>query len=249
MKIKELVQKNNQIIFHGEVMDIYIPVANFDRKLSFYNGQYINTLGVFAFDIKTESMAQKGKFGKFHTLKFPNMINFEYSETFKYTGTLDNGKISKNEYHVFRLRDGDVFINNTVQERSSDAVINFITSLHAGQIPETIPYPELINLYLSTIDINKVNLKNPSVVFELVLSELCRDKKNLKLPFRHTIKNKKTYNEYGYKSINLTQLPSLNSTFAALSFQDFDNSVISGVNQTLNNEDEKESPIEKIVKY
>ena len=220
MKIKTLVQEDNSIIFQSKTfcLDIYIPKKNFDRSLSEYNGAYIKTLGIFAFDIKQISSAEKGKFGIFHTLKFPNIIQFTYSDHFKYEGTLNNGLISSREYEVFRLTDGDIFMDRVVIEQSATAVINFVNSLHDGQIPETIPYPELINLYLNALDLNHVSLKNPSVVFELILSELCRDKNDLHRPFREAIARQANYNQFAYQSINLREIPSLSNTFAALSF-------------------------------
>jgi len=251
MKIKTLVQEDNSIIFQSKTfcLDIYIPKKNFDRSLSEYNGAYIKTLGIFAFDIKQISSAEKGKFGIFHTLKFPNIIQFTYSDHFKYEGTLNNGLISSREYEVFRLTDGDIFMDRVVIEQSATAVINFVNSLHDGQIPETIPYPELINLYLNALDLNHVSLKNPAVVFELILSELCRDKNDLHRPFREAIARQANYNQFAYQSINLREIPSLSNTFAALSFEDFDNAAIASINNNNSNMKEKESPIEKIIKY
>lgn len=249
MKIRQLIKQDNTIKFNGEVLDIYIPTKNFDRKLSVYDGEYIDTLGVFMFDIKTQKQADANEFGQFHTLKFPNDINFTYSSERKYKGTLYNGRVSMNEYNVFRLNKGDTFIANTVIEQSSNAVIKFVSALHSGQIPESIPYKELINLYLSVLSSNHIDLKNPSVVFELIISELCRNKTNLAEPFRISIANKDTYNEYGYKSINLKSLPALNSTFTALTFEDIDNAIVSSINRTNDGGKEKESPLEQIVKY
>lgn len=249
MNIKSLEKKDDQIIFTGEVLDIYLPTANFDRKNSSYNGQYIRTIGVFAFEIKSKKVAKEGGHGTFHTFKFPNQIEFEYSESYKYTGTLDDGKISKDTYNVFRLTNGDIFIRSLTQPQSSNDAMKFIEALHGGQIPESIPYDNLLDLYLSTINFNKINLKSSAVVLELILSELCRDEKDLTKSFRLAIANKTTYNPFAYQSINLTQIPSLNNTFSALAFQDFDNSIINGINRNLNGEEDKESPIEKIIKY
>jgi len=249
LKLKTLVRDKDQVLFDGQVLDIYLPKKNFDRGISSYNGKFINTIGVFIFDIKTDTIAKKKGFGSFYTIKYPNPMQFSYSDQFTYKGTLDNGKVGSNEYNVFRLTKGDIFMNTTTVEQSSDAVIKFVNALHAGQIPESIPYRELIKLYLNAIDINHVNLKNPSVVFEMIISEICRDKSDLKKSFRESIRGKKDYNEFGYKSIDLKQLPSLNSTFAALSFQDFDRAVISGINMNNEGKKEKVSPIEKIIKY
>jgi hypothetical protein len=83
----------------------------------------------------------------------------------------------------------------------------------------------------------------------LILSELCRDKNDLHRPFREAIARQANYNQFAYQSINLREIPSLSNTFAALSFEDFDNAAIASINNNNSNMKEKESPIEKIIKY
>ena len=75
---------------------------------------------------------------------------------------------------------------------------------------------------------------------------MSRDRKNLSQPFRMTYNGK---NEYAYKMIRITKLPELNSTFMGLIGEDISGQIISGVVKNRTHAPEKESPIEKIIKY
>ena len=50
-KIPELEQNGNSIIFTGDYLDIYVPRDSFDDGFARYNGNYINTIGIFFFEI------------------------------------------------------------------------------------------------------------------------------------------------------------------------------------------------------
>lgn len=246
-KVPELIEKDGQIVFqgrNGSVLDIYIPTANFNRGKATLVDQYIQTLGVFVFEIKTQDDLVKGKSGKFNTLAFPNDISFTFSSESRYDGTLDNGKINRNSYRVFRLVAGDVFMSSTSIQQSTGSLINFVAAMHGGQIPNTLPYSDLINIYLDAMDINGNDLKSPSSTLEIIISEIARSKGDISIPYRLS---KGT--EYDYNLVNLSELPSLNSTFAALGFEDVDRAIIGAVNRTREGIEEKPTPLEKLAKY
>ena len=246
MKIPELEKVGNSIIFTGDILNVYIPKSMLDKNLAVYNGEFIHTMGIFIFEITNEKNMEEGKAGRFHKLLMPNSIDFQYSDTYNFTGSVDG--MESDSYEVFQLINGNQFIANVIMQQSSEEVIMFVKSLHSGYIPKIVPYHMILGLYHEVLGINKVSLQSPSIIYELIVSELCRFKTDLSLPYRLAA-NKKVISPYAYKNINLNRLPSLNSTFAGLTFEDMTNSITMSLARTKTGGKETASPLEKIIKY
>lgn len=242
MKIPGLQQEGKSIIFTGDYLDIYILKNYFDKGLASYNGNYINSLGFFIFEIKTRSQAEKGERGVQHKLLLPVPIDFQYTSSRKFTGKVTEGS-ADDEYEVFRLETGNQFLATNSLQKSSKSVYKFIQALHNGYIPNYIPYSDILKLYLDCLAINSVDLKAPSVIYEILIAELCRSKSNLKVPFRKVI-GSKDISEHNYTNIRINTLPRLNSSFAGLSFENFSDSAIVALERSATNQEEKESPLE-----
>lgn len=245
--IPELVKKGNSIIFTGEVLDIYIPKRNFDKKLSSYNGEYISTIGIFLFDIKTQSEADNNAVKVIHKMKMPININFQYSSSYKYKGKLDN--YPSDDYEVFRLENGNEFVASTLLEKDSSEVTKFIKALHGGALPKMLSYDEILQLYHQVLEISGVNLGAPSIIYELTISESCRAKNNIKIPFRKYVTTGQDRSRYDYVNTNITKLAMLNSTFGGLTSGNVNDAVLTSIERTQNGDEEQESPLEKISRY
>lgn len=246
-KYNFLYEDGDIIRFNGEILKIYLPKSNFEKKISEFNGNYITTMGIFLFEVTTFNNIEKNLSGEFHTLKLPVLITFQYNdyETF-------NGKLLKDlpedDYNVFLLKKDDIFLNNKKIEKGIDNCSKFIELLHNGNIPPIIPYSEIINLYIQTLSLNGISLNNKSFIYELIISEVCRYSKDLKIPFRK-VSNKEGIKETDYKNINIKDVPVLSSAYAGIAFEDIGRALVSSVNKTRNNEKQIESPIEKTIKY
>jgi len=228
-KIKELVRSGNSIVFDGDYLDIYIDSEYFKKGLAEHQGNYIKTMGLFQFEIKTESQERSGKDGTIHTMKYPNSMEFDYTEHFVFNGKLDKDR--KNvKYDVFRLTTGNKFFANVHIEQSAVSVKDFIFMFHSGKMPQFIKYSDIIKLYYDVLNTNKINLKSNSLTYEIIISELCRSKKDIELHYRKSLKNNPS--EYDYVNINLKDIPRINSTFTALTFENIDESIISSVKRT-----------------
>lgn len=245
-KIKEFVRSGNSVIFDGDYLDIYIDRDYFKRGMAEHQGNYISTVGMFQFEIKTEAQVKGDKPGVLKSIKYPNRMEFDYSEHFTYEGKLGNEKKSLS-YDVFRLTKGDKFLANVNIEQSAVAVKDFVFMLHGGKIPGFVAYSDIIKLYHDALNTNKVNLKSNSLTYELIISELCRAKSDIEVPYRKSLK--KNPSEYDYVSINLKEIPRINSTFTALTFENIDESIISSVKRTNTGGEETPSPLESVIKY
>ncbi|ALN97880.1 hypothetical protein Bp8pS_201 [Bacillus phage vB_BpuM-BpSp] len=242
-----LKREENTYFFDGELMEIYLPKDYFKQNIAEYYGDKISTLGVFNFMTFPTSNPDR-KSNDLRVMKLPMEIKFEFFNSYEEELVLESGMESK-KYIIFQLNKGQMFIDSVLKEQSAENSKKFIYLLHGGNLPKSLKYKDIINLYHESIRLNKVNLNNPSSMFETIIAELCRDSNNIELPFRINAGKKDDINEYGYNNINLTKLPSINSTFNAMTFEDINQSIISSVKKTRNNEKEGESPVEKIIKY
>jgi hypothetical protein len=248
MKYGFLKKIDNTVFFDGEYMEIYIPKEYFAKGIAEYHGDKISTLGIFNFVIYTQPKDTKNK-GELHLLKLPMEIKFEFNSFHDITTKLQ-ADLDEDEYRVFELNKGSIFIDNVVKEQSAENSKKFIYLLHGGKLPKALKYQDIIDLYHESIGLNRVSLNNPSVIFEMIIAELCRYKSNIEVPFRMMIgKDNAKVTEYDYNNINLKKLPSINSTFNAMTFEDINQSIISSIKKTRNKETENPSPVEKIIKY
>lgn len=252
MKYKFLYKEGNSLKFNGELMKIYLPKTNFTKKgsdsfISEYNGNFIKTMGIFLFEVTTFDNEEKGKSGTIYTMKLPISIRFEYEDSYTEKKQLKDN-LPADIYNVFILNNGNTFIENVMAEMSINSCKEFIFMLHKGNLPSIIPYDEIIKLYLDTLDINGINLGSPSLVYEMIISEVCRSKNDKKIPFRKAINNGKI-SQLDYVNINMKEIPMLSSVYGALAFEDMNQSIITSINRTKNGTKEVESPIEKTIKY
>lgn len=247
-KFPEFYQDGNSIIFDGDYLDIYIPRDSFDDGFARYNGNYINTIGIFFFEsIKAADIDKEGRTQYFHKMTFPNSIDFQYTDILSYKGSI-NGTPSI-QYDVFRLEKGNQFIANVNYQKTSDTVITFVNKLHNGKMPKILTYDEILELYHGVLALNGVNLKAPSLLYELVISESCRDGRDLSRPYRLAVNKSASVDPYGYKNIRINRLPQINSTFAGITFENMTDSVITSLERTVNGGEEQPSPIEDTIKY
>lgn len=235
-------------MFIGDVLDIYIPRQQFKNGLSEHRGEYINTIGMFQFEIKSFKEAEEGKSGKVRKLKYPNKMDFNYTEQFQFDGKLSED-LDSIQYDVFRLTNGCQFMANVHIEQSAETVKDFLFLFHAGKLPKFIDYNDIIKLHYDVLSSNKVNLKSNSLTYELIISELCRYKGNVEIPYRIAINKKNNVGPLDYINYNLKKLPNLNSTFASFTFEGMDDTIVSSIGRTNKNGEEKRTPLEDIMKY
>jgi hypothetical protein len=136
--------------------------------------------------------------------------------------------------------------NAIVQESSNvELFINLITK---GKIPTTIPYSQVLPMWLKNLNANNVKLGVVSSVLEAIIAQFYRDKAKPENRFAMKIGKDPTTSEYAYKPANIRELCARNSTFAALTFEDMDAMLTSSINIKKLGKEEIDSPLEKILK-
>ena len=112
-----------------------------------------------------------------------------------------------------------------------------------------IPYEKIFKMELDNCNFNGVSLGVPAVTMEMVISEIYRSKNDLSKPFRFAIGKNPKLSQLDYKAINIKQIPSFSSTFASVTFEDINYSLVSSINRTKYEKEETYSPIEETIKY
>ena len=235
-------EKDNQVLFTGKYMEVYIPYYYIDSKMLRINAKSITSLGIFLFRVfKNED---KKDHAKMHVYKLPCRIDMKPTNYHK-------DKISVNgtvyEMLVLQFYTNDVFIDSTVIVQDDDLVNDYITFYHNGKIPNFIKYDDVVMSELNCILINKMKYPVPMTLFEAICSEINRDINDISKSCRKSMAN--GAGERDYKPVSISQIPSFNSTFTSITFEDIDYQLTSSVNRTRYNKEDIISPIEKTIKY
>ena len=120
-----------------------------------------------------------------------------------------------------------------------------------GQIPKNIPYDKTLEIFLKVFEQNKVKLPAPAIILEMILSEV----------YRYANDNSQKYGQYlgknfdpnkkqlEYSLANVRTICKNNSSFAGISFENFDEMVTSAINNKMYNRTETKTPLEDVIKY
>ena len=236
----------DRIIFSGDVLKIYLPKNYFESKIAEYNGDSVNTIGFFFFEVKSNEMDENDKDGRFYTLKLPAKIDFEFNSEDSITKNIkETGDIL---YTVFTLEKGSTFIKNINVVQSAANAKDFIYMLHGGRFPAIIPYDEIIDLYVKNLNLNALSLGCQSFMYELMIGELMRWKEDPKIAFRKAI-NQNDVNQLDYQNINMKNIAFFNSTYSSIAFEDINKAIINSIAKTERGDKEIISPVEKTIKY
>jgi hypothetical protein len=230
---KIFTEQKDSLIVAAPYIEVMIPESYFQDGIAEWVGDRIRTLFIFEFTVfPSRESAGKGT-RKLLAMPIESMLSFQDKYT---TGS------GETAVHVFQMERGDVFLENLNVTKSVDAGKKFIQLLHGGNLPASIPYERVMKLYNDCMEINGINLEVPNSVLESIVAELYRDASNLNVPYRRS-------NGKAYKAVNLKRLPALSSNFAALSFEDMNQSVIASVARTKSGAKEVASPIERTLHY
>lgn len=237
---KSIAKKDGFIYFTGSYLEMYVPKAFVERGLAEDVGNVYKVFGI----IHLRTFEKGEKPNELETLNLPSMINLYPSEKEDRTLTLEG---IEEKYLVLKFFNGDKIMDCQVRKDSTNCEI-FLDLLFRGKIPSTIDYSKIMALWDKNLEMNGVGFGVPATCRSVTIAEIYRDKNNPGQRYAKTVGKNFTKKQLDYLTSNAREMCARNSTFAALTFEDFDAMLTASLNINKYNRSETESPIEKIIK-
>lgn len=232
---------DDSVYFSGEgEFLLFIPEVYFDRHVAFTEGEYIETLGILNYAIRTKENEDLSK--KIKTFNFPSKFITKPGKIDK----VKNFHITDNytaDYRILTYTNNNqdqIIVSTKVPEdigNVEDFVKLFVTT---GNIPRTIPYDRLHEYFIEAMRLNGSSFGLSASLFGLLISEICRSPNDTNKPFR--LSSVLDKNKYGYVPINVKTVPKLVNAFTSLTSENFDESVVAAIE----NDSDVHTPMEKI---
>lgn len=236
-------QKDGSVVFTCAKAEIEFPEKFIDHKIAEIVGKDVKILGLIEIKVyDTEEDVEKN-----HSRNvFFKHIGMIITCPSSITDVRHKGEDDK--YINLTYKQGDAFIQNvniTQDSKVASIVLDLMTS---GYFPNVIPYDEIAQYWSDASAYNGVGLSAMSQSsIELIVSELCRDPKNLSRSFRHKIAEDPHTDKMRWKMINIKLLPRYSSVFSSITSGDARNNLISIVSRLRNGSQQIDSPVEDAI--
>ena len=235
--------KEESVYYSGEgEFLLFVPEVYFDRKVAVIEGNFVELIGICNYSVNNKS-------GKIETGK--KVKNFYFPSRF----ITKPGRIEKvknfaisddyiSDYRIFHYENNgedQIIVSTKVPQDITNVEDFFRLFVDTGNIPKTIPYTELYKYFLDSIEINGSSYKLPASLFGLLVSELCRDPKDINKPFR--LGKSLDSDLCSYNPISVKTVPKLVSPFTSLTSENFDKAVVGAVM----NKNNDSTPLERVL--
>lgn len=236
----EIVKRDGFIYFTGSYLEMYVPKSFIERGLAEDIGNLYKVFGI----IHLRTFSKGDKPNDLETLNLPSLINTYPSEKEERTMTLEG---QEERYLVLKFFNGDKIMDSQIRKDSTNCE-TFLDLLFRGKIPSTIDYSKIMALWDKNLTMNGVAFGVPATCRSVTIAEIYRDKNQPEKRYAKTVGKNFTKKQLDYITSNAREMCARNSTFAALTFEDFDAMLTASLNINKYNRSETVSPIEKIIK-
>ena len=228
---------------NDKYLELYIPEFYFEKAYHFGEdlGDIYNVFGVFNVGIFTN-----GKLSYIDTMNCPgNILINVYEMEYR---TVDLPGSGSTPCRVIKYYEKNTLFKNFMVKDSLNAQV-FLRSITYGKLPANIPYSKSIQIWQKNQSMNDVNFGVPSIIQEVVLRVMYRDKNNIANPFSVVIgRPDSKASDYDYEMVSVRQVCQYASTFSAITFEDFDAMVTTSLNRKRDHRQEIDSPVEDLFK-
>lgn len=243
--MKYFEKDKENIYINVPYAEAYIPESLFgdptkDATIASEYSDGIKTIGMF-YMIFFDSDEDIDRNKPSYTFNYPNTIISYPSEYATETLTI-NGITDR--YRVLKYYQGDILMNSFIKQDSENCEM-FLKLLTSGKMPK-IDYDDLLTAWIKNFQINGINPEVPSVIMQIIISEMCRYTDDPTKQFRKVAGKKKMgINDYTLMSMNAVSAYS--SVMSALTFERFSDKLTTSLTMTLLNKEQNKSPIEKVL--
>lgn len=237
--MSELYAKDGKI-YCKEYMELYIPMSYFNDGIAINNGSAIETFGV----LYTRSFPG-GKEGPLKLFNVPTFINVKL-----YEFRQDKIRIHDKAIDVMALEYiKDSYVLHQTVANGREVAEAFLATMLSGKLPKTLNYARIIDIWWKNLEISGVSFKVPSKIFEMIIASIYRSPNNPKDRYGQYYGRQTNPNGYDYQTGNVRSVVRDLSTFSGMVFEDIGNMITNGINNSLDEYEEPESPLERIIHY
>lgn len=237
---KEIVKKDGYIYFTGTYLELYVPKSFEEKGIAEDIGNLYKVFGI----VHLRTFDKNNKPNELETLNLPTMLNTYPSEKEDRVITIEG---EEERYTVLKFFSGDKIMDGEVIQDSLNCEI-FLDLLLRGKIPSTIDYSKILPLWDKNLLMNGVSFGIPATCRSVAIAEIYRDINNPSQRYAKVVGKTFPKKQLDYLPSNVREICARNSTFAALTFEDFDAMLTASVNINNYKRAETVSPIEKIIK-
>jgi len=231
-----LKRDKDALLYNNEgYLVYYIPEVYFERKYAIINGEYVNLLGVLDYAIYDKN----GKTSGLKQFRFPTVFLCKPSSIEKLKDVKLTSESEVQDYRLLKFIKGDEVVSSVKVPQMIDNVEEFYKLFNCGRLPTTIPYKELQNYFTENIALNGSNYGITTQMFGFIISEMCRDPKDISKPYRLTPMKTET----GYVILSLKDIPKLISAYTGITSENWDESIVSSII----NKNKVYTPMEKLL--
>lgn len=152
---------------------------------------------------------------------------------------------SPKEYIFFLDADEELISENKFVKDVGNAsnVFYYIINGRLEKLAKKGSYNSLLPVFMDIMDENEVS-NHKSIGYEILITELCRDKKDINTPFRLVVQDNNM--KGGFQSINIREIPRSQSPVSALFGENIMQSIVTTTNTTMSGKKPKLTPMEEI---
>lgn len=240
MQVPYFLKKDKQklLLNNGYTIKYYIPENYFDRGMAYQDGQYLNILGLFLYDVFKNG---KKEFSEPKLFYYPTLFTCKHDR-------IEKGKESlypNNEYReiIFESEDSEP-VNSIATIKNAVIAEKVLKLLLSGGIPPIVEYEEIYKIINDSAILNGISFNNIAGLEGIIVSELCRSISDIDSRFIDKYTAGKCGNK-DYVMVNLNDLPKLNNALSALTSYNKNIAVASSLNLSRNNDGSIVSELEK----
>lgn len=242
---KYFKEDGDYIKFIGPYMEMYVPSYYKEKELYTEYGEECQVFGLLI--IQTFNDVDRKSPNPKRVLNIP--VLFTSSPSDKEEATLDLvGDGNKDKYTVLKYYANDILCPlNVTQEIKSFK--SFLQVMLQGKIPTILPYDIIRDIMAKNMDLNGMGFDVPESIYELIIAEIYRDKKDPTKRFGMVYGKNPKMSPFDYKTASSRTITKLNSNFSSVIFENMDEMLVSSINRTVAGKPENPSPIEEVMKY
>ena len=234
---EDLIYAKDGKIFAKQNLEVYIPQDYFASKIAVDVGSHVETFGLLFVKADTGAAIK--------SWNVPGIISINTYDMAPKVIHVKGQTIVVNSYKF--LKDSVIMGQHVIQGREvAEKYLDFVLS---GKLPKSLDYTKLINIWWTNLDISGVDFKVPSLIYELIYATIYRDPHNMKKRFGQIYGKQPNPNPYAYETGDIRTIVANLSTFSGMVHEHMNRMITSGINNSMEGQEEPVSPLEKIIYY